>query len=452
LILTRVGRLLVASALAMFLAIWAATWLQANDYPVSLRPIVDGYAGRRTFFYAALFTAVLVMPVPFMTGGIFPLLLRLRTAGGGDLRETTGVLYLVNSLGAFSGAMLGKFVGFPYLGTQGFITLLYGLSCAAGLWALARISRIRTGRVAFNTTLRTGGLLAVCVAVAILMPAGAWRTYITGGPQPNWEVREGVTGVAQIWWEQSFGDVRVNGQYMSRLPDHPRHIKQSVFLLSQPRRDQVLVLGIGGAGIIRSLVEDPQVRHIDVVDWSYELPDLLSHGRAAEVLNNTLNSRKVRVIRTDARVAVGLFPKDSFDLVFDNLAFASWAGSTSINSERYFQKISNILKPNGVFVKAANYGGDNRLAVLAGLVRTFNLVEEHEQAEVVVSSRRRPVYSDSRIPEVLEPRAAAFDRDVPLVDWYRGGFATITAADLHGAHPIRDDLLIHEYYWNPLRF
>lgn len=161
--------------------------------------------------------------------------------------------------------------------------------------------------------------------------------YISGA-DPQADVREGVTGVAQIDWGQNFawgpnfGFVKVNGQGMSTLPYHPRHVKQSVFLLAQPFRDRVLVLGLGGANIVEALVEDPQVEHIDVVDWSYELPALLSEGRAAEALHFALSSPKVRLFKADARVAVSLFEKGSFDLVFDNLGFPNWIGASSINS------------------------------------------------------------------------------------------------------------------------
>jgi spermidine synthase len=436
-ILSRIAWLLTMSAAAMFIGIWVFSHLRASGYRVPSKTFIFG--------------GVLVMPVPLLTGAIFPLLLRLRSSAGSDLASATGKIYLVNSVGAFSGAMLGKFLGFPFLGTQGFLTLVYGLSSGCGLGVWTWVCWRRAGEQRKAATALLGGMLAVSIAIAAFMPSGAWRTYITGGPEQNWEVREGVTGVAQIRWEQDFGDVHVNGQYMSKLPHHPRHVKQSAFLLAQPRRERVLVLGIGGAGIIRLLVEDERVTHIDVVDWSYELPGLLSSGRASTMLNHALASPKVRIVRTDARVAVGVFEKESVDLIFDNLAYPDWAGATSIKSETYFKKIRRILKPDGVFVKSTNYAGKNRLGVLAGLIRTFELVEEHEQGEVVVSSRTRPSYSDARIREVLTRSAAYVNAGSPDVDWFTRGFVTITEAQLRGARPIRDDLLIHEYHRNLFR-
>jgi SAM-dependent methyltransferase len=220
--------------------------------------------------------------------------------------------------------------------------------------------------------------------------------------------------------------------------------------LAQPFRTRILVLGLGGANIVEALVEDPQVEHIDVVDWSYELPALLSEGRAAESLHFALSSPKVRLFKADARVAVSLFEKGSFDLVFDNLGFPHWIGASSINSTTYFKKIRELLKPEGVFVRAANYSAQNRLAVLAGLVDTFNNVEEHPAGEVVISSRSRPNYSDQRILEVMENNAPRFGVSPPYLNWFKGGFASISEKDVLGTAPVSDDLLIYEYFWHPI--
>lgn len=450
----RIGWLMTGSALGMFIGIWIASYLHGNWYPVSFMPILDG-KGYANLPWVLLFTVVLVMPVPLLTGAIFPLLLRLRAADEASLPDSTGKIYLTNSLGSFCGAILGKFAGFPVLGTQGFLTLVYFVTCVFGLGVMAWVWRRnleRKGR-GFSGAL-TAAMLAVSVTLAAIIPSNIWLSYITGGPEPNWEVREGVTGVAQLWWENDFADVRVNGQYMSRLPSHPRHVKQEIFLLAQPKREKVLVLGIGGAGIIRSLVEDEQIKSIDVVDWSYELPGLLASGKAGEMLNHALDSPKVRILRTDARVAVSLYEPSTFDLVFDNLAFASWVGTSSIKSATYYAKIKRILKPDGVFVTGANYFGDNRLGVLASLTSTFEIVKEHANGEIVIAVSKEPEYSDARIIEVTLPRAGIFGLNFTAPDalaaWFHNEQRLITDNDLMGMGPIRDDLLIHEYYWKPI--
>jgi spermidine synthase len=453
-ILYRIGWLTAGSALGMFIGIWVASYLQAEMYPISFLPMLEGEQYENVS-WVLLFCAVLVVPVPLLTGAIFPLLLRLRSAEEATLAENTGRVYLINSLGSFAGAVLGKFAGFPLLGTQGFLTFVFLLASVTGIGVMVRVWRGNLGRESAFSGALPAGMLISAGMLALIMPSGMWLTYITGGPERNWEVREGVTGIAQLWWlDDDSADVRVNGQYMSRLPHHPRHVKQEIFLLAQPKRERVLVLGIGGAGIVRSLVEDEQVKSIDVVDWSYELPDLLSTGRAGELLNHALNSSKVRIVKTDARVAVGLYDAATFDMIFDNLTFASWAGATGIRSQTYFEKIRNILKPEGVYLMAANYSGDNRLAVLAGLVNTFEIVKEHRHAEIVIATSEEPQYFDFRIIQLTEPRAGVFGLNYTAPDalpaWFRNEFIPIGTDSLEGVGPIRDELLIYEYFWRPI--
>jgi spermidine synthase len=449
-LLGRVGWLLAGSSVAMFISIWMTSYLSGNGDRISLMPILE----QNDFSHlpsVLLFSAVLVMPVPLLTGAIFPLLLRLKSSRESNLPETTGRLYLSNAAGSFAGAILGQFVGFPMLGTQGFLTLLYVLAGALGIgvwgWAYWR------GRedLPYGSIALPAGMMALSILIVTLMPADAWRIYITGRPHRNLEVREGVSGVATILWEDKAGHVFVNGQYMSKLPDHPRHVKQSVFLLSQPHRANVLVLGLGGGGVVRALVEDQEVKSVYVVDWSNELPDLLSNSRASAMLNHALASPKVKMLRADARVAVALFERQHFDLIFDNLAFASWVGSSSIKSETYFKKVKEVLKPEGIFIIGTNHVGAARLAVLYGLAKTFDEVIEHPAGEVVICSRVPPVYSTLRIEEVIQRINHVLNLNPPFEKWFYDGFNPIKKHYFKGIESIRDDLLIYEYYWKPWR-
>ena len=148
-----------------------------------------------------------------------------------------------------------------------------------------------------------------------------------------------MTGVAAIDWHPAGGDVFVNGQYMSRLPDHPRHVRLVSFALALPRRDTVLLLGLGGGGMVRELAQDPGTRRLEVVDWSYELPRLLDGPRARRLLDDALRRPHVTVRRCDARVAVGLYEPASFDVVIDNLTIGHWVGATSVKSIQYFRQV-----------------------------------------------------------------------------------------------------------------
>jgi hypothetical protein len=91
--------------------------------------------------------------------------------------------------------------------------------------------------------------------------------------------------------------------------------------------------------------------------------------------------------------------------------------------------------------------------VLAGLVNTFGIVKEHANGEVVIAVDREPEYSNAWIIEVVLPRAGEFGLNYSAPDalaaWFHNEQRLVTAEQLSGAEPIRDDLLAHEYFWHP---
>lgn len=141
------------------------------------------------------------------------------------------------------------------------------------------------------------------------------------------------------------------------------------------------MLGLGGGGIVRDLAADSEVAAVDVVDWSYELPRLLRTPRARAALDDVMEHPKVKVIRTDARVAAGAYGDGTFDVVLHNLTYTAWVGATSIHSARYVRELARILTPAGVLVFESNYSApDDRAPVLASIGSAFSQLLEHTSA------------------------------------------------------------------------
>jgi spermidine synthase len=435
--LRRVGWLFVAAVVAMLLAVTASASLSLAGF----RPLaLDAPAADAAFLVHGVLLGV---ALPVFLGAVFPLLLRLAAPTGETLPRRAGLLYLVNSAGAFAGALLTQFVGFPTVGTRGVLLALFWLGLAAGIACLWHAGR-GPGRVLLP--------LAGLAVVPLVLPAVVWRVYASGFPAASVERLEGVTGVAAIDWHPSGGDVFVNGQFMSHLPDHPRHVRLVSFALALPRRDAVLLLGLGGGGMVRELAKDPGIRRLDVVDWSYELPRLLDGPRARHLLDDALRRPHVTVRRCDARVAVGLYGPASFDVVIDNLTIGHWVGATSVKSIQYFRQVHRIVKPGGVFVYNGNWGGARR-AILAGLTATFRHVHLHpglDPVEEVVLASDRPLDLDGgHVQAVLERLRTTTGIAVSgrLVE----GLVPVAAVQLGRARPVRDDLLVYEYHRDPIR-
>lgn len=147
---------------------------------------------------------------------------------------------------------------------------------------------------------------------------------------------------------------------------------------------------------------------------------------------------------------MSLYEAGAFDVVIDDLAEANWVGATSVKSAAYFRQLNRILAPAGVLVYRGNYG-NAREAILAGLLESFRVVREHERG-VVLCSDGPLAFDRERAERVLtaRERILAIPR-TPYAQWLIEGLRAVSAADLGGAAPIRDDLLVYEYGLDPLR-
>jgi SAM-dependent methyltransferase len=256
--------------------------------------------------------------------------------------------------------------------------------------------------------------------------------------------------VALLDWQADGADLLVNGQYMSRLPSHPRHVRLVAFAVALPRRERVLLLGLGGGGMVRDLAQDAAIRQLTVVDWSHELPRVLDGSRARAALADALRDPRVSLCRCDARVAVRAYAPASFDVVIDNLTVAHWVGATSVKSVTYFAQVRRLLAPGGVFVYHGNWGGARR-AILAGLVQAFPHVVLHpgqDTVEEVVLASEAPVPFDrEHVRAVLARLPAGMRGPDDLV----GRLLPVTREEFGRSRPVRDDLLVYEYHLDPMR-
>jgi len=467
--LRRLGLLFIGAPLAMMAAVGVGAF--AVLHQLSMAP------QRYLFPYLV----GLVVPYALLSGGVFPLLLKVASATGKDLPGRTGIIYLVNSAGSFSGALAAQFLGFPLLGSRYLLSLLFVTGVAAGTSALFTAHRLAADR---HTTTSgepmvssrhqvpapdAGDFLrrpwpaplrppwlwpaaALLLLVPLLLPETVWSRYVSGRRSTGFDAVEGSSGMATIVWNEdaSYGDVRVNNMIMSALPDHPKHVRLAGVALSLPRRQRVLVLGLGGGGMVKNLIADPGVRELDVVDWSAELPAVLSLPRARKHLGDSLERPDVRLIHADARVAVALLGDGRYDVVIDNLAAGGWSGATNVKSVAYYREIARILAPEGVFVYDANYSTPTqRRANLAALLTAFDHVAEHVDWFVLAANRPWQI-DPERVERVFADRPE-LDIDPPYAVWLLGNLETIRPEALAGVEPIRDELPIHEYTVHPLR-
>lgn len=206
--LRRIGLLFVLAVVSMLLGVVGSVLLSRSEFRWVFRQTPFGPENH--LHGLLVYGLVMIVPFVFLLSGVFPLLLRLASRTGRSLPARAGLVSLVNALGAFAGAMLVQFVGFPLIGTRGVIAALFSMGALAGafsLWCAAPSRR----QVAL-----CGALLPLVLLMPFLVPTAVWDTYTFGRTGPNVERVEGTTGVASIEWGRFRGRVFVNGQGMSR--------------------------------------------------------------------------------------------------------------------------------------------------------------------------------------------------------------------------------------------
>jgi spermidine synthase len=125
-------------ALLVIPGIVALQWIAAAAYP-----LLEGNPVSGSLFRCFL-TLLVLGPPCFLMGGTFPLLVRQLTPPGGTLRDSTGILYAVNTLGGAAGAYLASFHLLPALGLHWTNLLAVAANLTAGGAALLALWFLRS--------------------------------------------------------------------------------------------------------------------------------------------------------------------------------------------------------------------------------------------------------------------------------------------------------------------
>ena len=393
--------------------------------------------------FALSYYFVMAGPLVITMGGIFPIICSLSASSDRELPGRTGILYIVNSVGAFSGALLAQFLGFTWLGTPGVLTLLVLLGMAGAFFLTTGVNSFRK--------LYAGLATVPVLLLGALFVSGGWSSYIHG-PEVARGVTvseiEGQTGIAAIAWEsgERQGKLFIGGQPMGLVPNEPKTIQQISAALTLPDRDKILVLGLGGSGYLRELVKDKSTLSIDVIDWSHELPQLLRTERAVNAFGDPLGDPRVKIHRGDARLAVNLLAAKQFDIVIDDLAYPTWVGATGIRSASFMANVARVLKPTGFYVLTTNYVRW-RGSMLAGLAASFTHIHENMQAHVVISGQQalQPDPQRARVLSAEYADRAKLDPE-QFAAILTQGYLALDLREFSSLSPITEDRFFTEYY------
>ncbi len=422
--------------------------------------IVQVYIPNSSIMLIQVKYIAMIGPFAFFQGGIFPMIIKIFSSNVDELTISTGKLYLVNSVGAFTIVILTQFFIFKLIGLKGALIAILFLCFVALLLINRTIQSIKN-----NTYIL---ISSMCILIFLTQTDGQfWNKYRFYDSSEILSFSEGATGYATISWENSAennlekGEIKINSHFMSALPNHPRHVELEVFSLSSDLQNDILLLGLGGGGLLKELNNSSNVKNITIIEWSLEIIEELKKNRPNKFLNGVLESEKSKIIQADARQFVNLSGKKSFNIIIDNLAYSYMTGATSVKSKTYFKKVSNLLTDGGIFILSIN-GRDeiHAEAVLSGVIEAFKSAYFLNNT-LVASNNDLGCFFDKNIQYSQECpiNPALFtkvfnEHEAELANYlgkikskkYISSFKKLEREKFKGIEPINDDLPIYEYY------
>ena len=361
---------------------------------------------------------LLILPVVFLSSGIFPTLIKNLSENNISLGKSTGIIYFSNSAGSTCGSLFTGFIAVPILGWHTSLVLIALLSMAMGALGIFLFRAHRDGREkrGILTRLKANWALVLLIHIPIVLFALSDKNIkfnlATGEYSPETSIvayEEGVTGVAAVTEEivtnGKILHVYSNGQYMSALPNHPRHAYLAFLPRLQKRFKSVLLLGLGGGRSLADLLSDDRVETVVAVDWSREVVKIVRSDTIAPFNHDPLSDRRVNMEMSDARKIVKAYALKSvrFDAIIDNLCFPHWPGAGGVKSIQFFENIQKILKEDGYYYHINNFHQEKNI-ILHTLSEVFEEVNIHNGMMVICGSLPYSP-SETQVNKILTDRS-----------------------------------------------
>jgi spermidine synthase/tetratricopeptide (TPR) repeat protein len=312
----------------------------------------------------ALLACLFLLPFAIVAGMGVPLLLAHLSGDLDHLAGTVGAAYLVNTVGTVFGSLLAGFVLIPAIGTEDSLltmAVICVLTGAAGLF-IAGAPRLR---------LLSFGLAAlVCVAVIGLpkWPASlflnsdtqgrgtvmttrlAIEEQLTASPREILFFKEGRNATVVVTRRAETRSLFIGGH--PDASDQPDMATQTflgiVPQVVRPAAEEVLVVGFGSGVTAGTLLKNPSVKRLDVVEMEravVEASPLFHHVNGAPE-----EDPRFHVIFEDARSYVVSSPRQ-YDLMVSEPSNPWRAGIANVFTLDFFLESKQLLKKQGVFAQ-----------------------------------------------------------------------------------------------------
>jgi spermidine synthase len=406
----------------------------------------------------ALVTGIVVLPVSFIAGLQFPLLIALLGQGRAAVSRHLGLVYAWNTFGAIAGSLVAGFGGMPLLTAPGMWQAIAVMLALLSLGILAtapspvqaainpRPVPVRDRERGFEAPSRnprreTFGIAALALASIGLTfaqgPTAVWRHGGIGARRialpahPNelrewinerrhvlvWEA-EGIESSVGINGENGLAFV-VNGKSDGNaLDDAATQIGAAILagaLHDDPKTG--LVIGLGTGESAGWLADMRNVEHVDVVELEPAIDEMAT--RCRDVNRDVLNHAEVRRIYNDGREFV--FTTDNrYDIIISEPSNPYRAGVAALYTSEFYQVARQRLNPDGMFIQwlqAYEVDATTIQIVIATARSVFNHVEVWQTlaADLQLVCSDTPINNSAA--ELRERIASGPLRDALAIAW-----------------------------------
>jgi len=308
---------------------------------------------------------VLVLGLPtFLMGYGFPMLLRAGSQTVSRMGRSVAAIYFANIIGSTLGTLIVGFVLLHQFGMEVTLACLVVLGTASALAVFLFSSQEATGVAPRQRgwLLAGGGVIAGAILLLpcplALVNALHYSDY-SSVRIISAEDRSGVVALRRQDERISFAEedellgkyrLYIDGSAHGGFEDLQAIVTEhsAVFGLSAHHAPKkVLCIGLGDGRIAASILQDPLLEELTIVELSSALVEVLQQTPQGKYV---LDSPKTKLVLDDGRRWLLANPEARFDVISSWPLYAAWAHAGNLYSLEFFELLKERLVPGGVLL------------------------------------------------------------------------------------------------------
>jgi len=381
---------------------------------------VYGYAKLHTSFalfqsYMFFLTALIIFLPTLLLGALFPIITGLWSSRKGAVGQGVGEAYGANAIGTIAGSAIGGLFILDWLGIAGSLYLASAVSILVAVifWFMSS-----PGRPIPYRLLQLSSAATLLVLVIQVLPGwdrdilqaqvfrqadrylgedirGAIKSYMS--KKQFLYYKEGIHGtISVVGWKDNgvqrkalINNGRVDASSHSDAATQILLGQIPMFLHEAPK--QVMVIGQGSGMTAGSILQNPVVENLDILEISPEVVEASNYFRQENY--NVLNNPRTNLIVADGRNYL-LASEKKYDIIVSEPSHPWVSGVSNLFTREFFQQAKSRLNENGILAQWCNlYGMDQNslkalLRSIADVFPNYTLWYGGSRDIIIVSSNK----------------------------------------------------------------